>query len=170
MAGTLEYMAPEVLLKQPASQASDVYGLAIAINEIATGEAGCCGVLPGRRALDTAVLCCAPHCMTCGAALVAVWFTCSVAYMRCRHSCLCFLQDALEGSLVLLQMADWRGLLSVTGTFRCSLPVYFLVQCVHWSCLCAHPIIVRLPGRQILMPCCCSLFGLFHHCRCVPLF
>jgi serine/threonine protein kinase len=38
MAGTLEYMAPEVLLKRPASQASDVYGLAIAINELATGE------------------------------------------------------------------------------------------------------------------------------------
>jgi serine/threonine protein kinase len=37
MAGTLEYMAPEVLLKRPASQASDVYGLAITINELATG-------------------------------------------------------------------------------------------------------------------------------------
>lgn len=35
--GTLEYMAPEVLLKKPASPASDVYALAIAINELATG-------------------------------------------------------------------------------------------------------------------------------------
>ncbi|KAF6258184.1 phosphatase 2C-like domain-containing protein [Scenedesmus sp. NREL 46B-D3] len=37
MAGTLEYMAPEVLLKRPASQASDVYALAITINELAAG-------------------------------------------------------------------------------------------------------------------------------------
>lgn len=36
--GTLEYMAPEVLLKKPASAASDVYALAIAINELATGR------------------------------------------------------------------------------------------------------------------------------------
>jgi serine/threonine protein kinase len=35
--GTLEYMAPEVLLKKPASSASDVYALAIAISELATG-------------------------------------------------------------------------------------------------------------------------------------
>jgi serine/threonine protein kinase len=38
MQGTLEYMAPEVLLKKPASPASDVYALAIAINELATGK------------------------------------------------------------------------------------------------------------------------------------
>jgi serine/threonine protein kinase len=37
--GTLEYMAPEVLQKKPSSPASDVYALAIAINELATGEA-----------------------------------------------------------------------------------------------------------------------------------
>ncbi len=37
MAGTMEYMSPEVLLKKPASSASDVYALAIAINELATG-------------------------------------------------------------------------------------------------------------------------------------
>jgi serine/threonine protein kinase len=42
MAGTLEYMAPEVLLKRPASQASDVYGLAITINELATGAMQYC--------------------------------------------------------------------------------------------------------------------------------
>jgi len=36
--GTLEYMAPEVLLKKPASAASDVYALAIALNELATGR------------------------------------------------------------------------------------------------------------------------------------
>lgn len=38
--GTLEYMAPEVLQKQPASAASDVYALAITINELATGKGG----------------------------------------------------------------------------------------------------------------------------------
>eukprot|EP00775_Hariotina_reticulata_P006807 gene6807-7023_t len=37
MAGTLEYMAPEVLQKKPASQASDLYALAITVNELATG-------------------------------------------------------------------------------------------------------------------------------------
>jgi serine/threonine protein kinase len=37
MAGTLEYMAPEVLQKRPASHASDVYALAITVNELATG-------------------------------------------------------------------------------------------------------------------------------------
>lgn len=40
--GTLEYMAPEVLLKRPSSPASDVYALAIAINELATGGLGVC--------------------------------------------------------------------------------------------------------------------------------
>jgi serine/threonine protein phosphatase PrpC len=35
--GTLEYMAPEVLLKKPSSFASDVYALAITLNEAATG-------------------------------------------------------------------------------------------------------------------------------------
>lgn len=35
--GTLEYMAPEVLQKKPSSFASDVYALAITINEAATG-------------------------------------------------------------------------------------------------------------------------------------
>ena len=39
--GTLEYMAPEVLLKKPASHASDVYALAIAINELASGRPFC---------------------------------------------------------------------------------------------------------------------------------
>lgn len=39
MQGTLEYMAPEQLLKTPASHASDVYALAITINELAAGEA-----------------------------------------------------------------------------------------------------------------------------------
>lgn len=42
MQGTLEYMAPEVLLKKPASTASDVYALAIAINELATGKQARC--------------------------------------------------------------------------------------------------------------------------------
>jgi serine/threonine protein phosphatase PrpC len=37
MLGTLEYMAPEVLQKRPSSFASDVYALAITINEAATG-------------------------------------------------------------------------------------------------------------------------------------
>jgi serine/threonine protein kinase len=45
MAGTLEYMAPEVLLKRPASQASDVYGLAITINELATGARLICFII-----------------------------------------------------------------------------------------------------------------------------
>ncbi|GBF88929.1 hypothetical protein Rsub_01428 [Raphidocelis subcapitata] len=35
--GTLEYMAPEVLIKRPASFASDIYALAVLINEAATG-------------------------------------------------------------------------------------------------------------------------------------
>ena len=35
--GTLEYMAPEVLQKQPTTAASDVYALAVTVNEIATG-------------------------------------------------------------------------------------------------------------------------------------
>ena len=35
-AGTLEYMAPEVLLKQPVSRASDVYSFAVTLNELAT--------------------------------------------------------------------------------------------------------------------------------------
>jgi serine/threonine protein kinase len=43
--GTLEYMAPEVLQKKPSSPASDVYALAIAINELATGEAAHMGAL-----------------------------------------------------------------------------------------------------------------------------
>lgn len=37
MVGTLEYMAPEVLLKQPGSFASDVYAFAVAVNELASG-------------------------------------------------------------------------------------------------------------------------------------
>lgn len=37
MVGTLEYMAPEVLLKEPASCASDIYAFAVTINELATG-------------------------------------------------------------------------------------------------------------------------------------
>ena len=37
MVGTLEYMAPEVLLKAPGSFASDVYAFAVAVNEIASG-------------------------------------------------------------------------------------------------------------------------------------
>eukprot|EP00210_Caulerpa_lentillifera_P009064 g8649.t1 len=37
LVGTLEYMAPEVLLKKGHSFASDVYALAICINELATG-------------------------------------------------------------------------------------------------------------------------------------
>ena len=35
-AGTLEYMSPEVLLKHPVSQASDVYAYAITLNELAS--------------------------------------------------------------------------------------------------------------------------------------
>ncbi|KAL4860264.1 Protein kinase and PP2C-like domain-containing protein [Chlorella vulgaris] len=37
MVGTLEYMAPEVLLKEPHSPAADVFALAVTINELATG-------------------------------------------------------------------------------------------------------------------------------------
>lgn len=37
MLGTLEYMAPEVLLKHPHSMASDVFALAVVMNEIAAG-------------------------------------------------------------------------------------------------------------------------------------
>lgn len=35
--GTLEYMAPEVLLKEPHSPAADVFALAVTLNEMATG-------------------------------------------------------------------------------------------------------------------------------------
>jgi serine/threonine protein kinase len=35
--GTLEYMAPEVLLKEPTCTASDVYSWAVTVNEVATG-------------------------------------------------------------------------------------------------------------------------------------
>ena len=35
--GTLEYMAPEVLQKEPTSAASDVYAWGVAVNEVATG-------------------------------------------------------------------------------------------------------------------------------------
>ena len=35
--GTLQYLAPEVLQKQPTTRATDVYAYAIAVNEIATG-------------------------------------------------------------------------------------------------------------------------------------
>ena len=37
MIGTLEYMAPECLLKAPGSPASDVYAWAVTVNELATG-------------------------------------------------------------------------------------------------------------------------------------
>eukprot|EP00959_Pyramimonas_sp_CCMP1952_P135378 2832615-Pyramimonas_sp.AAC.1 len=37
LAGTLEYMAPEVLQKQPSSFSSDVFAFAVVLNEIATG-------------------------------------------------------------------------------------------------------------------------------------
>ncbi|KAK9828917.1 hypothetical protein WJX72_002777 [[Myrmecia] bisecta] len=37
MVGTLEYMAPEVLQKQPTSYFSDVYAWAVTVNEVATG-------------------------------------------------------------------------------------------------------------------------------------
>ena len=35
--GTLQYLAPEVLQKQPAGYASDVYAWAVTVNEVATG-------------------------------------------------------------------------------------------------------------------------------------
>lgn len=38
MVGTLEYMAPEILLKYPHSPASDVFALAVTINELAAGS------------------------------------------------------------------------------------------------------------------------------------
>lgn len=66
--GTLEYMAPEILLKQPCSYASDVYAFAITLNELATGiypfsdctkdNPDCHTVLEmgyGRQELSTAV-------------------------------------------------------------------------------------------------------------------
>lgn len=34
--GTLEYMAPEVLLKQPYGLSADIYALAVTMNELAT--------------------------------------------------------------------------------------------------------------------------------------
>ncbi|CAL8468340.1 g7880 [Coccomyxa elongata] len=37
LVGTLEYMAPEVLLKEPTTFASDVYAWAVTVNELATG-------------------------------------------------------------------------------------------------------------------------------------
>lgn len=37
MVGTLEYMAPEILLKSPHSPASDIFALAVTLNEIASG-------------------------------------------------------------------------------------------------------------------------------------
>ena len=37
MMGTLEYMAPETLQKQPPSKKSDVWALAVLLNELATG-------------------------------------------------------------------------------------------------------------------------------------
>jgi serine/threonine protein phosphatase PrpC len=39
MVGTLEYMAPEILLKSPHSPASDIFALAVTINELASGGA-----------------------------------------------------------------------------------------------------------------------------------
>lgn len=36
--GTLEYLAPEVLLKQPCSFPADIYSWAVSVNEIATGS------------------------------------------------------------------------------------------------------------------------------------
>ncbi|GAX74889.1 hypothetical protein CEUSTIGMA_g2335.t1 [Chlamydomonas eustigma] len=36
MVGTLEYMAPEVLMREPTSPASDIYALGVTINELAT--------------------------------------------------------------------------------------------------------------------------------------
>jgi len=39
MVGTLEYMAPEILLKSPHSPASDIFALAVTLNEIASGGA-----------------------------------------------------------------------------------------------------------------------------------
>jgi serine/threonine protein kinase len=35
--GTLEYMAPEVLVKQPHTLAADVYAFGITMNQLATG-------------------------------------------------------------------------------------------------------------------------------------
>ena len=35
--GTLQYLAPEVLQKQPTTTAADVYAWAVTINEVATG-------------------------------------------------------------------------------------------------------------------------------------
>lgn len=35
--GTLQYLAPEILLKQPASYAADIYAWAVTVNEVATG-------------------------------------------------------------------------------------------------------------------------------------
>ena len=35
--GTLEYLAPEVLLNQPYSFPADIYAWAVTINEVATG-------------------------------------------------------------------------------------------------------------------------------------
>mmetsp|Transcript_32323 Transcript_32323/g.62144 ORF Transcript_32323/g.62144 Transcript_32323/m.62144 type:complete len:655 (+) Transcript_32323:114-2078(+) len=68
MAGTLEYMAPEVLQKQPSSKAADVFAFAVVLNEIATGivpysdctkdNPGCHTVLEmgyGRQELAAAV-------------------------------------------------------------------------------------------------------------------
>lgn len=37
MIGTLEYMAPETLQKRPPSDKSDVWALAVTLNEVATG-------------------------------------------------------------------------------------------------------------------------------------
>ena len=34
--GTLQYLAPEVLMKQPATYAADVYAWAVTVNEVAT--------------------------------------------------------------------------------------------------------------------------------------
>lgn len=68
LAGTLEYMAPEVLQKRPSSRAADVFAFAIVLNEIATGvvpysdctkdNPGCHTVLEmgyGRQELAAAV-------------------------------------------------------------------------------------------------------------------
>lgn len=38
MVGTLEYMAPELLMKQPHSKAGDIFALAVTINELATAQ------------------------------------------------------------------------------------------------------------------------------------
>lgn len=61
MAGTLEYMAPEVLQKRPASHASDVYALAITVNELATGALYwmyCCYTGCTAVVLDVLYCCC----------------------------------------------------------------------------------------------------------------